>query len=204
MLSGAALELARDSPAVVRPVLERLDEGRGPERRASQRAEHGQHGLVERVETMGLQRVRRERAHDLAPVGQRAPEARVHVIVRDERPLGAGVDLAVERIGQQAVGGKRTGLRDRRMTSSRGCSRRSYRRDSARPDRPKPATGTRCGPSRRSRHAASQGIDAAHARDQPAVPIARRQRGREIQGDVQQDRERLLFRSNMLWFRQRR
>jgi hypothetical protein len=38
----------------------------GPERRTGERAKHRQHGLVERVEAMGLEGVRRERTHDLA------------------------------------------------------------------------------------------------------------------------------------------
>ena len=85
-LRGAALQLARHAPAMIRPVLERLDERGRPERRARQRAEHRQHRLVERVEPMRLERVCRQGADHLASVGQRAAQTGVDVIVRNSGP----------------------------------------------------------------------------------------------------------------------
>ena len=55
--------------------------------------ERGQHALVEIVELVRLERVRRERAHHLAAFGQRAAEARVHLVQRARRRF----DDAIER-----------------------------------------------------------------------------------------------------------
>ena len=90
------VQFARDPTAMVRPLLERLDQRGRAQRRARQRAKGRDEPLVEPVEPMRLQRIGRERAHHLSAVGQRAPE---HACTVVERP-GARLHNAVERVGQ--------------------------------------------------------------------------------------------------------
>ena len=107
---------------MIRAPLERVDERGRPQRRAGERAEDGKHLRVERVEAMRLERIGGQRADDLAAIGQRAAEAGVHAVVRVQR----ADDVAVERVGKLASRAETApGSLLRRMTSRRGCSRRS-------------------------------------------------------------------------------
>jgi hypothetical protein len=108
VLRGAALQLARDSPAVVCPPFECLDEGSRAERRTGKCTEHRNHRLVEFVEPVRLEGVGREHAHNVGAIGERTAETGV-----DMRGAGVShmeIDLAVKGVRQQAVWREAHGL----------------------------------------------------------------------------------------------
>ncbi len=184
-LVGAPLQLARHPRPALRPPLERLDERRGPERRARERAERGEEAGVETVEGVRVEGVGRQRPDDLPAERERAAEAGVNPLER----VRVGGEEAVEGIGERGVVGeedRRRGAQDRveaRMPVPR------VRPLEGRRDETVSGQGHELVPLEPQKARRVEREDPPDRDEQALVPVERSEGSRQVAPDLEEDLE---------------